>query len=202
MFPMISSLAEINAIQDVLNESKESLRKEGVPFDETIQSGIMVEVPSAAILAHRFIKHVDFFSIGTNDLIQYTLAVDRNNEKVAQFYQPLNPAILSLINNTIQAANSEKKSVSLCGEMAGNPIYTAMLLGFGLRHFSMSPLMLPEVKERVRAISIKECEELAEKVLEMESAEEIENMLWDFHIRVNKKQTIPYMQKDSGLESM
>jgi len=202
MFPMISSLAEIMAINDVLEESKESLRSEGIPFDEDIETGIMVEVPSAAILADRFIQDVDFFSIGTNDLIQYTLAVDRNNEKVAQFYQPLNPAILALIYNTIQAAKMEKKHVSLCGEMAGNPLYTGMLLGFGLNQFSMSPLMLPEVKERIRAVSIKECEELARKVLVMTSAEEIERSLWDFHNRVNKRQTIPYMEKDSGLDAM
>lgn len=202
MYPMISSLAEIVHIEQVLNEAKASLRIEGTPFDENIQCGIMIEVPSAAIMADRFIKHVDFFSIGTNDLIQYTLAVDRNNEKVAQFYQPLNPAILSLIQFTIQSANRAGKPVSLCGEMAGNPIYTSMLLGFGLRQFSMSPLMLPEVKERVRAVSIGECEDLAQKVLEMTSTDEIENTLWNFNVRVNKNQTVPFMEKRSDLDSM
>ena len=192
---MISNLGEIIEIRQVMDETKKELRKENIPFDEAIQSGIMIEVPSAAILADRFAEYTDYFSIGTNDLIQYTLAVDRNNEKVAKFYQPLNPAILSLVHGTIQAANKAGKSVSLCGEMAGNPLYTSMLLGFGLRQFSMSPLMLLEVKERVRAISIRECEEIAEKILQLPSAEEIGKVLWSFHLKANKKQSIPYLQK-------
>lgn len=199
LFPMISSLQEILEIQQVMDETKEELKREGVPFDESLPMGVLIEVPSAAILADRFVDYVDFFSIGTNDLIQYTLAVDRNNEKVAKFYQPLNPAILDLIHRPIQAAKEAGKAVSLCGEMAGNPIYTSMLLGLGLREFSMSPLMLPEVKERVRAVSIRECEEITKMILKMASAEDIEKMLWDFHFRVNKKQSIPYLEKTGNL---
>ena len=195
IYPMISSLSEIEEIEGLMDEVKSELRNEKVPFDENLQSGIMVEVPSVAILADRYAEYTDHFSIGTNDLIQYTLAVDRNNEKVAKFYQPLNPAILALIRNTILAAQAAKKSVSLCGEMAGNPLYTALLLGFGLREFSMSPVMLPEVKERIRAVNLEECEQLAKEVLLKPTVDEIEQLLWDFHSRINKKQTVPYMDK-------
>ena len=194
LFPMISSLDEILEIREVVDEVKTELRGEGVPFDENIQCGIMIEVPSAAILANQLIEYTDYFSIGTNDLIQYTLAVDRNNEKVAKFYQPLNPSVLSLIYMTIQAALLAGKPVSLCGEMAGNPIYTALLLGFGLRQFSMSPLMLTEVRERVRVVSIEECEAVSDQVLQMKTAEQVEEILWDFHRRVDKKQSIPYFR--------
>ena len=195
LYPMISSLQEIQEIGGLVDEIKDDLRKEGIPFDENIQCGIMVEIPSAAIIADRLIEHTDFFSLGTNDLIQYTLAVDRNNEKVAKFYQPLNPAILRLIKMTIDAANKAGKPVSVCGEIAGNPIYTALLLGLGLRSLSMSPLMLPEVKERVRAIKIKECESLAEKALFHDTDTEINELLWGYHQTVNKKQTVPYWEK-------
>lgn len=194
LFPMISSLDEIVEIRNVLEETKKELRVEGIPFDEHMKEGIMIEVPSAAILADRLTRHTHHFSIGTNDLIQYTLAVDRNNEKVAKFYQPLNPAILHLIHHTIRAGHEAGISVALCGEMAGNPLYTAILLGFGLREFSMSPLMLPEVKERIRAVTIQECEELAMDVLSHNSVEEIVEMVWDFHRMANSKQDVPSLQ--------
>ena len=185
---------EIIDINELMEVAKSELHSEKQQFDQNIQIGIMIEVPSAAILADRLIQHVDFFSIGTNDLIQYTLAVDRNNEKVAKFYKTLNPSVLRLIHITICAAKGAAKDVSLCGEMAGNPLYTALLIGMGLRQFSMSPMMLPEVKERVRIISIKECEELANQVLEMSGVEEIEKILWVFHKRVNKRQTVPCLE--------
>lgn len=194
LFPMISSLQEIIDINELIEEVKTELQKEKKHFDQKIQIGIMIEVPSAAILADRLIQYVDFFSIGTNDLIQYTLAVDRNNEKVAKFYKTLNPSVLRLIHMTIRAAKEAAKDVSLCGEMAGNPLYTALLIGMGLRKFSMSPMMLPEVKERVRAISIEECETLANQVLEMSAVEEIEKVLTHFHKRVNKRQTVPCLE--------
>ncbi len=195
LFPMISSLEEIFEIRGVFDETKHELKKKKISYDEKIPVGIMIEIPSAAIMADRFADHVDFLSIGTNDLIQYTLAVDRNNEKVAKFYQPVNPAILKLIHNTIVCAKDAGKSVSICGEMAGNPLYTGMLLGFGLRELSMSPVMLPEVKERVRAITIDECEELAEEILKLTSVSEIDSLLIDFHRRVNKKQSVPYFEE-------
>ncbi len=195
LFPMISSLEEIQEIREVLEEVKTELEKDHISFDHSIQSGVMVEVPSAALIMDRLVKYTDFVSIGTNDLIQYTLAVDRNNEKVAKFYKPLNPAILMLVQKTIRAANQADIPVSICGEMAGNPLYTSLLLGFGLRQLSMSPLTLTEVKERVRAISIQECEKVAERVLQMDFTEDIENVLLDFHLKANKKQSIPYLEK-------
>ncbi|MBN2414432.1 phosphoenolpyruvate--protein phosphotransferase [bacterium] len=191
LYPMISSLEEIHEISLVFSECKQELTREGIPYDNEISTGIMIEVPSAAIMAGNFAKHVDYFSLGTNDLIQYTLAVDRNNEKVARFYQPLNPAILHLIKNTILCADREGVGVALCGEMAGNPLYTAMFLGFGLREFSMSPVMLPEVKSRIRALSIDECRKLSDELLSLDSADMIESRLWDFHLEMNKRQAVP-----------
>jgi phosphotransferase system enzyme I (PtsI) len=195
MYPMISSLAEIVEINKVLEETKEELKKEGLTYNKKMKNGIMIEVPSAAILADRLIQYVDYFSIGTNDLIQYTLAVDRDNEKVARFYQPLNLSVLRLIQGTIVAANKAGKPVSMCGEMASNPLYTGLLLGFGLREFSMSPLMLPEVKERIRAISVKECEDLSDVILKTDSSYDIEKKLRQFHIKANKRQSIPCIEK-------
>lgn len=195
LYPMISSVQEIEEIGNLVATVKSELRNEKIPFDETIECGVMVEVPSAAIIADRLIEHTDFFSLGTNDLIQYTLAVDRNNEKVARFYQPLNPAVLRLIQHTVESANKANKPVSICGEIAGNPIYTALLLGLGLRSLSMSPLMLLEVKERIRAVTIAECEALAQKALEKDTDTEINDLLREFHQQVNKKQSIPYWEK-------
>jgi phosphotransferase system enzyme I (PtsI) len=195
LYPMISSLEELFEIRSVLQECKDELRAKNRPFNDGVPAGIMIEVPSAAILADRMIRYTDFFSIGTNDLIQYTLAVDRNNEKVAKFYQPLNPAILRLLQGTIRAANDAGKSVSLCGEMAGSPIYTAILIGLGLRQFSMSPSMLMEVKERVRAVRIAECEELTQEAMSMDSNESVRELLMEFHRETNKRQTIPYFEQ-------
>ncbi len=196
LYPMISSLEELFEIRSVLQECKEELRAKNRPFNDNAPTGIMIEVPSAAILADRMIRYTDFFSIGTNDLIQYTLAVDRNNEKVAKFYQPLNPAILRLLQGTIKAANDAGKSVSLCGEMAGSPMYTAILIGLGLRQLSMSPSMLMEVKERVRAVRIAECEELVGESMSMDSSENVRELLMEFHRDVNKRQTIPYFEQE------
>jgi phosphotransferase system enzyme I (PtsI) len=196
LYPMISSLEEIFEIRSVLQECKDELKSKKHPFDEAIQTGIMIEVPSAAVIADRLIQYTDFFSIGTNDLIQYTLAVDRNNEKVARFYQPLNPAILRLLQGTIRAAIDSKKSVSLCGEMAGSPIYTPVLLGLGLRQLSMSPSVLMEVKERVRAVRILECEDIVREALSMDSSEGIRELLVEFHKEANKRQAIPYLEPE------
>jgi len=191
LYPMISSLEEIEDIKTVFAECRQELKEQGIPFSNDIREGIMIEVPSAAIMADNYAPHVDYFSIGTNDLIQYTLAVDRNNEKVARFYQPLNPAILHLIRNTIKSAMKANISVAICGEMAGNPLYTAMFLGFGLREFSMSPVMLPEVKTRIRALAIDECEKLSDELLNLNSSDAIETVIWDFHLKINKRQSVP-----------
>ncbi|HDQ46077.1 MAG TPA: phosphoenolpyruvate--protein phosphotransferase [bacterium] len=194
LYPMISSYEEIREIATVMESSKEELRRIGIPFDENVPGGIMVEVPSAAICAEQLIRFCDFFSIGTNDLIQYTLAVDRNNEKVARFYQPTNPAVLKLIHQTIRAANEAGKPVSICGEMAGNPLFTPLFLGMGLRHFSMSPSLIPEVKERLRAVSVSESETLVREVLAMASSEEIDTLLDAFGREANRRQTVPFLE--------
>ena len=196
LFPMISSKDEIDEIMELFEICKNELNREGIPFDKNIKSGIMIEVPSAAICADQLIQHCDFFSIGTNDLIQYTLAVDRNNEKVSKFYQPVNPAILRLIKRTVDAGVQNGKPVSICGEMAGNPLYTVMLLGLGLRTLSMSPLLITEVKERIRAISIKECEEITTQLLEVQSGEEVRDILIQFHREANLRQVVPYLIND------
>jgi phosphotransferase system enzyme I (PtsI) len=196
LFPMISSREEIDEIMALVQECKDELDKAGEPFDRTIKCGIMIEIPSAAICADRLIHACDFFSIGTNDLIQYTLAVDRNNEKVSRFYQPLNPAVLRLVQGAIQAAIQAGKEVSMCGEMAGNPLYTAMLLGMGLRKLSMSPLMIPEVKERIRAIRIDECEVIAVQLMQACSREEIRETLIQFDRQANKRQAVPYLERN------
>jgi len=195
LFPMISSIEEVIEAKNVLAEVMDDLDRDGIPFDRDVEKGVMIEVPSAAIMVERFLDYFDFISIGTNDLIQYTLAVDRNNEKVARFYQPLNPSVLYLVERSIKAANKMGKEVSVCGEMAGNPLYTPMFVGFGLRRFSMSPLMLPEVKERIRFITVKECEEIAEEILKMQSTAEIEKLLWDFNKEINKRQKVPFIDK-------
>ncbi|MEJ2627230.1 MAG: phosphoenolpyruvate--protein phosphotransferase, partial [bacterium] len=195
LFPMISSYEEVIKINKILEETKEELISENIPFDKNIKSGIMIEVPSVAIVIDQIIKFTDFVSIGTNDLIQYTLAVDRNNEKVAKFYNPNNPAVLRLINNIIKVANNYGKPVSVCGELAANPLYTGLLLGFGLRNFSLIPLLIPELKERIRVLKITECEEIAKDILENVSARKIIQILWDFHIQANKKQTVPSVIK-------
>ncbi|MCD6118050.1 phosphoenolpyruvate--protein phosphotransferase [bacterium] len=195
LFPMISSIEEVVEAKEVLSEVMDDLDKEEISFDRDIKTGVMIEVPSAAIMVERFLEYFDFISIGTNDLIQYTLAVDRNNERVAKFYQPLNPSVLYLVEKSIKAANKQGKEVSVCGEMAGNPLYTPMFIGFGLRRFSMSPLMLPEVKERVRFITVKECEDIAEKIMKMHSTAEIEKLLWDFNNEINKRQEVPFIDK-------
>jgi len=195
LFPMISSYEEVIKINEIISITKDELRSEKIPYDKNIKSGIMVEVPSIAIVIDQIIKYIDFVSIGTNDLIQYTLAVDRNNKKVAKFYNPNNPSVLRLVNNIIKVANNYGKPVSVCGELAANPLYTGLLLGFGLRNFSLIPLLIPELKERIRVLEISECEEIAKSILDNVSAEKIIQILWDFHIQANKKQTVPSVIK-------
>lgn len=195
LFPMISSLEEIENAHKIVDEVVEELTAEGVPFDRNMKRGAMIEVPSAAIMVDTFLDYFDFISIGTNDLIQYTLAVDRNNEKVARFYQPLNPSVLYLVHHSIRKAVERGKEVSVCGEMAGNPLYTPMLIGFGLRKFSMSPLTLPEVKERILFLTVEECEELAREILGIYSVDRIEKRLWDFNREINKRQKVPFIDK-------
>ncbi|WHY70758.1 phosphoenolpyruvate--protein phosphotransferase [Fictibacillus enclensis] len=173
MFPMIATLVEFRAAKNVLLEEKEKLAKENIDVSENIELGIMVEIPSTAVLSDRFAKEVDFFSIGTNDLIQYTMAADRMNERVSYLYQPYNPAILRLIQMVINAAHKEGKWVGMCGEMAGDPIAIPILLGLGLDEFSMSATSVLPARSQLSKLSKSEAAKHVDTILNMDTAEEV-----------------------------
>ena len=179
MFPLISNIMELRQSRMVLADVKEDLEDHGVAFAEDVPVGIMIEVPSVALQVKLFAGECDFFSIGTNDLIQYTVAVDRSNERIASLYSGANPAVLMLIRDILRTAQREKTPVSLCGEMAGDPVFTMLLLGLGLRSFSMTPPAIPEVKKVVRSVSIEQCKRVARKVISMESDRQVMNFLRD-----------------------
>jgi phosphotransferase system enzyme I (PtsI) len=184
LFPMISSIEEIRQVRELFESTKMELRKEGIRFDERIPFGIMIEVPSVAIVADQIVKEVDFMSIGTNDLIQYTLAVDRDNDLVNSLYQPLNPAVLRLIQTVTEVARKANKPVTLCGEMAGNLQYIPLLVGMGLVDLSMNPASLLEVKKIVRSIEYNRWKQIAKKVLNIPSAKEIAQLLSEEYERI------------------
>ncbi len=169
MYPMVSNLDELLQANALLEECKTELREQGVAFNENIDVGVMIEVPSAALSVHLFAPHVSFFSLGTNDLVQYTLAVDRVNERIAYLYEPTHPAILRLIKNTIDVGHEHGIWTGICGEMAGNPLMVPLLIGLGVDEFSVSPSMVPMVKDVVRKLKYTQAEELAEQVLQSET---------------------------------
>jgi phosphotransferase system enzyme I (PtsI) len=173
MYPMISGLDELNQANAFVTQAKEQLRKEGIPFDEKIELGAMIETPSAAVIADALSKRVQFFSLGTNDLIQYTLAVDRMNEKIAHLYEPTHPAIMRLIKQTVTAARKQNVWVSVCGEMAGDPTLTPLLIGLGVDELSAAPSVLPQLKYLIRRLKLADTQELAAFAIESESATEI-----------------------------
>ena len=173
MFPMIATLQEFRQAKAILEEEKDSLMKAGERVADHIELGIMVEIPSTAVMADQFAKEVDFFSIGTNDLIQYTMAADRMNERVSYLYQPYNPAILRLVKNVIDASHREGKWTGMCGEMAGDELAIPLLLGLGLDEFSMSATSILRARSQIRNLSKLEMEKLAEKALELGTAEEV-----------------------------
>ena len=173
MYPMISGLDELNQANALLEESKAELRKEGVPFDEQLEVGAMIEIPSAALAAESLAKRVKFFSVGTNDLIQYSLAVDRLNERIAHLYEPTHPAIIRLIKMTADAGTRHGVWTGVCGEMAGDPVLTPLLLGLGVTELSAAPGTVPQIKYLIRRLKMKEAHELADFALNCESASEI-----------------------------
>ncbi|MBU1853219.1 MAG: phosphoenolpyruvate--protein phosphotransferase [Candidatus Omnitrophica bacterium] len=174
MFPMISGVEELRQAKGVLDEAKEELRTRHVKFNEDIEVGAMIEIPSAALTCDLLAKEVDFFSIGTNDLIQYSLAIDRVNEKIAYLYKPTHPAVLRLIKNIIDAGHKEKIWVGMCGEMAGEPAFVLILLGLGLDEFSMSPAGVPEMKYVIRNVKFKDAKDVAHMALSLPTGEEVE----------------------------
>jgi phosphoenolpyruvate-protein phosphotransferase (PTS system enzyme I) len=173
MYPMISGLDELNQANALVETYKAELRREQTPFDEDLPIGAMIETPSAVIVADSLARRLKFFSIGTNDLIQYSLAVDRMNEKIAHLYEPTHPAIVRLIKATVDAAHSHKIGVSVCGEMASDPALAPLLLGLGVDELSTAPPLVPPVKFLIRRLKLSEAKELAEFALQCESASDI-----------------------------
>jgi phosphoenolpyruvate-protein phosphotransferase len=178
LFPMISSVEEIRRVKELLEEARQELDEAGLPYDRAMPIGIMIEVPAAVWLAPRLIEEVDFFSIGTNDLIQYLLAVDRNNSKVAPLYEPLHPAVLGAIGEVAQAAKDAGKLVGMCGEMASDPLATLPLLGMGLDDLSMGPFFVPVIKRFIRSVPFSLAEEVARDVRTLSTAKEIKGYLF------------------------
>ncbi len=179
MFPLVSTVMEIRQAKMLLADVAEELDEEGIERGRDVSIGMMVEVPSAALMARAFSSEVEFFSIGTNDLIQYTLAVDRGNERVANLYTGASPAVIQLVKNVVRAARRREIEVSLCGELAGEPIYTMLLLGLGLRTLSLVPTQIPLIKTVIRAVTIDHCERVARKVGTFDSERQVLNYLRD-----------------------
>ena len=179
MFPMVTTPLELRQSKMVLKDVMEELDEAGQPYNPYLPVGIMVEVPSAAIMARTFAKECDFFSIGTNDLIQYTLAVDRGNQRVAGLYTGAHPAVLALIRSVIRTGNRANISVSLCGELGGDVEFTMLLIGMGLRTLSITPPSIPEVKKVIRSVDLADCQRVARRVMSFEHSQQILNYLRD-----------------------
>jgi phosphotransferase system enzyme I (PtsI) len=188
MFPMISGIAELRATKVVVDEVKLELRQEGIPFDEKVKLGIMIEMPSAALSADFLAEECDFFSIGTNDLIQYTMAVDRVNEYVSYLYEPLHPALMRLIGEVARSASVTKIPVTVCGEMAGEPMMVPVLIGLGIRELSMSAVSVPEVKAMIRATTLSKAEALVERLKKLATAGEVRAMVADYVFGLSAQQ--------------
>ncbi len=179
MFPMISTPRELRQAKFILNEVMDDLNEHGIPYNRYIRVGMMVEVPSTALLPHAYVDESDFLSIGSNDLIQYTLAVDRGNQRVASLFTAAHPAIVKLIQNVMRAAKRAETTVSLCGEMGGDPEFTMLLVGLGLRNFSITPHNIPQIKKVIRSIDSRDAQRVARRVLSFETPQQILNFLRD-----------------------
>lgn len=177
MLPMVSTLEEVYRFREFADQVKDELQQEGIPFERDVKLGVMIEVPSAAITADLLAREVDFFSVGTNDLIQYSLAVDRNNDHVADLYQPLHPAILRMLRFVLESAGEAGISVSVCGEMAADIRFASLLVGLGLRRLSVRPRIVPAIKTHLRELSLGELESLAKRCLELPTASQVEKHL-------------------------
>ncbi len=182
MFPLISSVDEVVQVRRMLDDLCEEFEQRGEDYDRDLQVGIMVEVPSAAVCAEMLAEHVDFFSIGTNDLIQYTIAIDRANEHVSDMYRPLHPAVLRLIKMTVDAAHAQGIEVGLCGEMASEVAYAILLLGLGIDHLSAWPaIILPELKKAIRSVRYEDARALSEEIVNIQDADEATRVLMEFN---------------------
>ena len=196
MFPLISTAMELRQTKMILSDVMEECQEEGIEFDDDIPIGIMVEVPSAALMASVLAREVSFFSIGTNDLIQYTLAVDRGNERVANLYSGANPAVLQLVKAVIRASKRFQIETSLCGEIAGEALYTMLLIGLGLRTLSLVPAQIPHVKKVIRSVDVPTCERLARKVGSFDSERQVLNGL-----REELEKVLPEMEEGWSVAS-
>jgi phosphotransferase system enzyme I (PtsI) len=188
MFPMVSTLLELRQCKMILAEVKEDLEEEGVAFNAELPVGTMIEVPSAALMAELMAREVDFFSIGTNDLTQYTLAADRTNESVASLYNPADPAVLRLVDLVVKAALSHNVEVCICGEMSGDSTYTMLLLGMGLRQLSVTPHSIPEIKNIIRSITLEEATLIAQEAMRLETGRDVNN-----YLREQTRRVLPEM---------
>lgn len=177
MFPMVTDVGEVRRVKQFVQQAKEELKARKVRFDAHIRLGVMMEIPAAALMAEDIAKEVDFLSIGTNDLIQYTLAVDRGNTIVSKLYQELHPAVLRSVKHIIDAGHRQKKWVGMCGEMAGNPLATILLVGMGLDEFSVIPAILPEIKKIIRSVRYKDAQEIAKRALTFSAQKDVEEYL-------------------------
>ncbi len=176
---MISNIKEVRKARQLVEDAKGQLRTKNIPFDDKIRIGIMIEVPAAAVITDDLAQEVDFLSIGTNDLIQYLIAVDRGNDIVSNLYQEFHPAVVRFLRRVIERGKKKGVPVAMCGEMAGDPLATILLLGLGLDEFSVVPNVLPEIKKIIRSVKMREAKKIAKKALNLQTEDEIKNYLWE-----------------------
>jgi phosphotransferase system enzyme I (PtsI) len=177
LVPVVIGIEDVRQVREVVRQVQSELSAEGKRFNPAVPIGAMIEVPSAALMARTLAKEADFLSLGTNDLVQYVLAADREDETTAPYYQPLHPAVLRLIDSVVEGASSAGRELAICGEMAGDPLHTALLLGLGLREFSVAPRQMLEVKDAIRRTHLSEARKLARIALDLGSAAEVEALL-------------------------